>query len=180
MAYGTIPYSVNDARVYPYAAGVPGAAIDLVGIRRVELSPNFETVEHRGDNAVIASGASLGSIGLTIEVGALALAAIAATTGGVVTTTGVTPNQITTLTRKTTDVITPFALKAYAAANLASSTIVDLPYVEGGRGFPMSLADNEYPAPSIEATAIKNAADILYKVIQYETAATGASAMATY
>src|SRR6185503_10609603 len=103
--HGEMPYSIMDAKVYPYSAGVPGTAKDVPGIRRIEMDAQVEETEHRGDNQILAVAASFNSVDLTVETGQLNLDAIAALSGGLVATTGTTPDQIRTLTRKTTDVL---------------------------------------------------------------------------
>jgi hypothetical protein len=172
--HGEIPYSITDAKVYPYSGGSAGAAKDVPGIRRVEISAQVEEAEHRGDNTVLAVAASISSFDLTVEVGQQNLDAIAAMAGGTVTTSGTTPNQTRTLSRTVSNSPADFALKATAPSKSADggSVVLELPRCQWVGGPNLSLADNEFPATEISARAVADGSSVLYKLIQYEGTAT--------
>ncbi len=169
--HGEIPASIQDAKVYPYAGGVPGTMKDVPGIRRVEMEASVETEEHRGDDKIIATTASFNSIDTTIEVGQLNLDALAALAGGVVTVSGVAPNQVRTLQRKTTDVVADYQIKAQTASRTADGGAfrLVLPRCQWQGGPSYSMADNEFATAEITAKAIPGAGDLLYSYEQFET-----------
>lgn len=168
---GEIPYSLSDLKVYPYSAGSPGSAKDVPGARRVEISAQIEEAEHRGDNSILAVAASISSFDLTIEVGQMNLEAIAALAGGTVTSTGTTPNQSRTLTRKSTDVIADYQIKAATPSKTADggSAVLVLPRCQWVGGPSYAMADNEFPVIEISARAIPDASAVLYKFEQHES-----------
>jgi hypothetical protein len=168
--HGEIPYSITDCKVYPYSGGSAGSAKDVPGIRRVEIGAQVEEAEHRGDNQVLAVAASISSFDLTIEVGQQNLEALAAMAGGTVTTAGTTPNQTRTLTRKSTDVVADFALKATAPSKSSDggSAVIELPRCQWVGGPSLAMADNEFPVTEVSARAIPDSSSQLYKLIQYE------------
>jgi len=170
--HGTIPYSIEDAYVYPYTAGAPGTGKDVVGIRRMEQTLSVETSEHRGDNQILASASSLNFVDIDVEVGSLNLDAVAALSGGLVTTTGVAPNQIRTLERKTTDIVADMQIKSQTTSKDAAGGAfrLEFPRCQWRSGPDYGMADNEYPAPTIGIRAVPTATNVLYRWIQYETA----------
>jgi len=170
--HGTIPYSVEDCYVYPYSAGVPGTGKDVVGIRRLEQTLSVETSEHRGDNQILASASSLNFVDIDVEIGALNLDAVVALSGGTVATTGVAPNQIRTMERKTTDVVADMQIKSQTTSKDAAGGAFRLvfPRCQWRSGPDYGMADNEYPAPTIGIRAVPNATFVLYRWEQFETA----------
>lgn len=174
LTHGELPYSIMDAKIYPYSGGVPGAAKDMPGIRRIEMDASVEETEHRGDNQILAVAASFNSVDLTIEVGQMNLDAIAAASGGVVATNGTTPDQIRTLTRKTTDVLPDYQIKAKTNSKtvVGGATWLTFPRVQWVGGPSYSMEDNEFPVIEITARAVPDATSTLYIMSQYENAAT--------
>lgn len=172
--HGELPYSIEDAKVYPYSGGVPGTAKDIPGIRRIEIDAQIEETEHRGDNKILAVSASVNSFDLTIEIGQLNADAIAAMSGGVVATTGTTPDQIRTLTRKSTDVIADYQIKSKTTSKTADggATWLTFPRCQWVGGPSYAQADNEFPVMEISARAVPSADNTLYIMSQYENVAT--------
>lgn len=169
--HGEIPYSVEDCKVYPYSGGVPGTAKDVPGIMSIEMDMNVEEAEHRGDNKVLATAAAPSFVELTITVGQLNLDAQAALAGGLVTTAGTTPTQIRTLTRKTTDVLADYQIKAQTQSKSADGGArrVVFPRCQWVGGPSYSMADNEFPEMEITARAVPNAANELFLFEDLET-----------
>ena len=172
--HGEMPYSVMDAKVFPYSAGVPGTAKDMPGIRRVEMEAAVEETEHRCDNAILAVAASFNSVDLTIEVGQLNLDAIAALSGGVVATSGTAPDQIRTLTRKSTDNLADYQIKAKTNSRTVDggATWLTFPRCQWVGGPSYAMEDNEFPVIEVTCRAVPGASDIIYIVSQYENATT--------
>jgi hypothetical protein len=175
LTHGELPYSIEDAGVFPYSAGVPGTLKDIPGIRRVEMDAQIEETEHRGDNRILAVAASINSFDLTLEIGQLNLDAIAALSGGTVATTGTTPDQIRTLTRKSTDVIADYQIKAKTTSKTSDGGAfwLTFPRCQWVGGPSYALADNEFPVMEITARAVPQAStNTLYIASQYENVAT--------
>lgn len=171
---GEMPYSINDAKVFPYAAGVPGTAKDVPGIRRVEMDASVEETEHRGDNQILAVAASFNSVDLTVEIGQMNLDALAALSGGFVETEGTTPDQIRTLTRKTTDVLADYQIKAKTLSKTVDggATWTTFPRCQWVGGPSYAMEDNEFPVIEVTCRAVPASDDVLYIISQYENATT--------
>jgi len=169
-----MPYSIMDAKVYPYAAGVPGSAKDMPGVRRVEMESEVEETEHRGDNQILAVAASFNSVDLTIELGQMNLDALAALSGGLVENTGTTPDQIRTLTRKSTANLADYQIKARTTSRTVDggATWVTFPRCQWVGGPSYAMEDNEFPVIEVTCRAVPGASDVLYIISQYENATT--------
>lgn len=171
---GEMPYSIMDAKVFPYSAGVPGTAKDMPGIRRVEMDSQVEETEHRGDNQILAVAASFNSVDLTVELGQMNLDALAALSGGLVATSGSTPDQIRTLTRKTTDVLADYQIKAKTLSKTVNGgqTWTTFPRCQWVGGPSYAMEDNEFPVIEVTCRAVPATDNTLYIISQYENAAT--------
>ena len=171
---GSLPYSIMDAKAFPYAAGVPGSPVDLPGIRRIEMEAQIEETEHRGDNQILAVAASFSSVDLTLEIGEMNLDAIAATSGGVVATEGDTPDQIRTLTRSSDDNLADYQVKAKTNSRSVDggATWLTYPRCQWVGGPSYSMEDNEFPVIEISCRAIPGALNVIYIISQYENADT--------
>lgn len=171
---GEMPYSIMDAKVASYSGGVPGTAKDVPGIRRVEMDASVEETEHRGDNQILAVAASFNSVDLTVEIGQMNLDALAALSGGLVATTGDTPDQIRTLTRKTTDVLADYQIKAKTLSKTVNGgqTWTTFPRCQWVGGPSYAMEDNEFPVIEVTCRAVPASDDILYVISQLENATT--------
>ncbi len=165
---GTQPFSLQDAAAYPYVAGVAGTLVDIVAVKSIEQSANVETVENRGDGAVIGAAADFSSLDLTITLGAYTPASIAAIAGGTVSTAGTGTTAITKLVRKSDDVLAYFKLAGQTRTKDSDGGAARITYPkvswQGGPDF--ALTDNEFSEFSVSAKAIP--ADTTKELYTYE------------
>jgi hypothetical protein len=171
VTHGELPYSIEDAKAYVYAAGVPGVTPkDLPGIRRVEMDAQIEETEHRGDNKILAVAASINSFDLTIELGQLNADALAAISGGVVSTSGTAGTLSRTLTRSSTDTVADFQLKAATHSKTVDGGMTELifPRCQWVGGPSYSMEDNEFSVVEVTARAVPDATSVLYKLVHHE------------
>jgi hypothetical protein len=159
---------LQEAAAYPYVAGVAGTLVDVVAVKSIEQSMSVETVENRGDGAVIASTAELGSIDLTVTLGAFTPVSIAATTGGTVSTTGTGSTAVTKLIRTANDVVPYYKLAGQTRTKDSDGGAARVTYnkvsYQGGPDF--ALTDNEFAEFSFTAKAIPD--DATKQLYTYE------------
>lgn len=152
--------------------GAAGAKVDLVAIKSIEWSSQVETVENRGDGAVIASTADYSSIDLTINLAAFTPVSIAAIAGGTVSTTGTGPTAVTTLSRRATDVVPYYKLSGQTRTKDSDGGAARMTFQkvswQGGPDF--AFTDNEFAEVSVSAKAIP--ADVTRQLYQYDAHAT--------
>lgn len=168
---GTQVFSIQDAAAYPYTAGTPGALVDLVGVRSIEQSASTDEIENRGDDGVMATAVSFGSIELTITLAAFTPSSVAAISGGTVTTTGTGSTAITKLSRKTTDTVPYYKLAGQTRTKDADGGAARITYNKVGwrSGPDFAFTDNEFAEVSVGARAIPDATSELYLYEAYAT-----------
>lgn len=100
-----LPYGLREVKLTPMGAGgaTPGTAIKLPIARTFEFADTEEFNQLRGDDGVAASHGNGTVVNWSLESGGISFEAYAAMAGGVVSTTGVTPNVVKTYSKKVTD-----------------------------------------------------------------------------
>lgn len=101
-----LPFGMRDTKVTPYttdAATALGTGSDSPNSRTLSFSESEDYEELRGDDKVIAIRGKGASVDWEMEAGGISIPAYKAMNGGGTVTTGVTPNQVTTYTKKVTD-----------------------------------------------------------------------------
>lgn len=167
---GNQPYSIESAMVFPFSVGVPGTGVAL-SILNIAGDPQVTDAEHRGNGSVIAKIHELDTYDITVTIPEWVLTPIAAICGGTVSDTGTTPNQIRTLTHKTTDSPVPFGLKAQTNSKSADGGALRLifPYCQQANLPNYSLNDQEFNDLEVTTSAIPNSNKEIVLIEQYET-----------
>lgn len=102
-----LPYGLRDVKITPYtdaaATTLAASSIDLPNSQTFSFteSEDFETL--RGDDKDVATHGKGPSVDWELAAGGISFEAYVALAGGTVTTSGVSPNSIKTLTKKVTD-----------------------------------------------------------------------------
>lgn len=99
MTFGELPFGCRDCKITPYIAGVLGAlddAVDVPRIRTVELNVTRDSTDLEGDDVKIATHTFAKGLDGSIEAGGINLSALVVLEGGEITTSGTTPNRIST------------------------------------------------------------------------------------
>ncbi len=172
MSYGKVPFGLDLINVYPLAGETPGSAVPVPIGRTFGIEPDEETKELTGYNAVAASTTTQLSGEVTLEYGGTDLALLAAITGATATTSGTTPNRITTLEIGASGVTRPYCL-------VIGKSLGD----DGGDlwlkvwkckfAVPgITLQESEYQVSTLSGTAVRNAAGKFFAVLQHETPTT--------
>jgi hypothetical protein len=102
-----LPFGMRDTRVTPYTtdqATTLGTGLDDPNARTLSFSESEDYEELRGDDKVIAIRGKGASVEWEMENGGISIPAYKNMNGGTTVTTGVTPAQVTTYTKKVTDV----------------------------------------------------------------------------
>lgn len=111
-----IPFGMRDVKVTPLGTdgATPGSAVDLPIGRTLSFSETEEFEELRGDDAVQASHGSGPIVEWDLEAGGIMLEAYVVFAGGEVINSGVTPNQVKTYRKLTTDARPYFKMEGQA------------------------------------------------------------------
>jgi hypothetical protein len=98
-----LPFGLRDVKLTPNVNGVAGTSVDLPVARTFSFSESeeFETLE--GDDTTVGSHGAGPTVSWELESGGLPFEAFRVMAGGTVSETGVTPNQVKTYSKLTTD-----------------------------------------------------------------------------
>lgn len=106
-AQQALPYGIRDTKVTPYDDGgatTLGTTVDNPVARNLSFSEAEDFEELRGDDKLVALRGKGASVEWEMEHGGISLNAYKVMAGGTVTTSGVSPNVVTTFKKKVTDV----------------------------------------------------------------------------
>lgn len=106
MALTTVPlpFGLRDVALFAYSGGTPSATgVDLPNARTFSFSETEDFEELRGDDGVVAVHGSGASVDWELEAGGVPFEAIKVMFGGTIVESGVTPNQVKTFKKKSTD-----------------------------------------------------------------------------
>lgn len=112
-----LPFGLRDVKLVPNNNGVAGTAVDLPVARTFSFSESeeFETLE--GDDTTVGSHGAGPTVSWELESGGLPFEAFKVMAGGTVTESGVTPSQIKTYSKLTTDARPYFNAKGQAISD---------------------------------------------------------------
>lgn len=182
MAWDTaLPFGMRDTKVIPYttaALTALGTAIDEPNARTLSFSEAEDYEELRGDDKVIAIRGLGPSVEWEMEHGGISIPAYVGLNGGLAATTGVTPNQVTTYTKKVTDQKPYFQASGQSMSDSGGDFHVVLLRSRATNGIEGELADGAFwltGASGVTLPALKTGdIDTLYKFVLNETAAASA------
>jgi hypothetical protein len=120
MALGrSIPFGLRDVKLTPLGAdgATPGTSVDLPISQTLSFSETEEFEELRGDDQVAASHGNGPTVEWSLEAGGISLEAYAVMAGGTVTTSGTTPAEKKTYSKKTTDARPYFKIEGQAISD---------------------------------------------------------------
>jgi hypothetical protein len=99
MSWGELPFGCRDCKLTAWVGGTLGAAstsVDVPRIRTVEMNVTRDSTDLEGDDVKIATHTFAKGIEGSIEAGGVNVGVLEILEGGDASTTGMTPNRITT------------------------------------------------------------------------------------
>lgn len=171
-----LPFGLRDTKVTPYttdAATALATGVDAPNARQMSFSEAEDYEELRGDDKVVAIRGKGASVEWEMEHGGISLAAYKAMAGGTITTSGTTPNQVTTFSKKVTDSRPYFKAEGQAISDTGGDFHVVLYRCRASGKLEGELADGSFwltgaggaALPAMLATKV----DVLYDFILNET-----------
>lgn len=171
------PFGMRDIKIIPFTnetTEAAGTAIDLPAARTLSFTEAEDFTELRGDDKVITSRGSGGTVEWELEAGGYKPAAVKAMYGGTIVESGVTPNMKTVLTKKSSDARPFFKAEGQAISDNGGDVHVVLYRCRATGDFEGEFSDGEWfltqasgaAFPSLKATFI----DVLYDIVYNETA----------
>lgn len=171
-----LPYGLRDTKVTPYTTGgatTLGTGSDNPNARTLSFSEAEEYEELRGDDKVVAIRGRGASVEWEMEHGGISLPAYKNMNGGTLLTSGVTPNQITTFTKKVTDDRPYFKAEGQSISDLGGDFHAVLYRCRASNGIEGEMADGSFwltGASGVSLPALLTGKiDVLYEFILNET-----------
>jgi len=144
--------------------------VDLPNSQTFTFAENEEFNELRGDDKIAATHGSGPSVNWTLAAGGLSFEAYRVLAGGLVTESGVTPNQIKTYAKLGADIRPYFQLKGQVISDSGGDVwaVVYKCKAEGEIGG--EFADGAFFITGASGRGIPNGIDKTYDFLQHETA----------
>jgi hypothetical protein len=155
-------FAVKDAKIERMITDASGAAptyaaaIDVPGIKSVTIGGDVTSVELRGDNTKLDGDSVLSGITVEFEYAKMSLDALNVFLGASITDTGVTPNQVASLSVKPTDVFNYFRFRAVSAgADTLTGDVLFTLHKCKLDSFPeLGLAEEDYQTFTVSGFAV--------------------------
>lgn len=167
-----LPYGLRDVKVTPVdAAGALGTGVDLPNGQTFSFEEAEDFEELRGDDKVVASRGGGATVSWELEAGGISLEAYAVMNGGTITTTGTTPAQKKTYSKKSTDAKPTFQVEGQSISESGGDFHAKLPRCKASEGLSGELADQSFWVTGASGTAIGRISDdVIYEFVHNETA----------
>jgi len=131
-----------------------GTAVDIPGVTKLTLTPNYVEKELRGDEALLDTYQRLASIEFSFEHAIVSLDALKIITGGTLTAAGTTPSQTQTLSISNTSLAKYFKLQGKIIYSDFSGGDVCLTLYKCKGQFKIEFQTEEYASISCSGKAI--------------------------
>jgi hypothetical protein len=171
-----LPYGMRDVglKTLPPPYTTPGSLVDLPNSRTFTFEEAEDFEELRGDDRVVAVRGKGPAINWELEAGGISIAAYSVLNGGASLTTGSTPNQITTYTKKVTDARPYFKAEGQSISDNGGDFHAKLYRPRASDGVSGELSDGAFWLTGAKGTALGSLeagkTDALYDFILNETA----------
>jgi hypothetical protein len=166
-----LPYGLRDVKLAPLTGlDVVGSSVDLPNARTLSFTENEDFEELRGDDVVVATRGKGPTVSWDLESGGISLTAYAIMAGGVATTTGVTPNAVTTYTKLNTDARPKFQIEGQAMSESGGDFHCKIFVCKANDSLAGTLADGTFWLTSASGSGIgSQAATNLAKVYEFKS-----------
>lgn len=171
-----LPFGMRDTKVTPYttdAATTLGTGTDQPNARTLSFTESEDYEELRGDDKVVAIRGLGASVEWEMEAGGISIPAYKSINGGTTVTSGVTPNQVTTYTKKVTDSRPYFKAEGQAMSDLGGDFHAVLYKCRASEGLDGELSDGSFWLTSASGVSLPatltGKTDVLYEFILNET-----------
>lgn len=187
MALGnSLPYGLRDVKLIKYtnlAATTFGAVlVDLPVARTFSFNDTEDYEELRGDDTLVTSHGQGATVEWELESGGLSLEAYSILAGGVVTSSGISPNEVKRFRKKTTDQRPFFVAIGMAISDSGGDFQAIVWRCRATDDLEGELSDGEFFIPSASGTGFgclvtgmvagQEILDSVYDFIQRETIGT--------
>jgi hypothetical protein len=171
-----LPFGIRDTKVTAYTntTTLAGSSVDQPNARTLSFSEAEDYEELRGDDKVVAIRGLGATVEWEMEAGGISIPAYKAMNGGTTTTTGTTPAQVTTYTKKVTDERPYFKAEGQSISDSGGDFHAVLYKCRASGSMEGELSDGSFWLTSSSGVALPalltGKVDVLYEFILNETA----------
>lgn len=149
MALSTtpLPFGLRDIKLTPYtsdAATTLGTPVDLPNARTLSFSEAEEFTELRGDDHVVTTRGQGAAVEWELEAGGLSFEALKIMAGGTIEETGITPAQVKTFRKTSTNARPFFQIEGQAISDSGGDVHVRLPLCRSTGNLEGEFGDGEF------------------------------------
>lgn len=171
IATNALPYGMRDVKLAALdASDVPGTKVDLPAAQMFSWSETEETTELRGDDVVISIRGKGPKVEWELEAGGISMAAFVLISGGTLTLSGSTPNQIRKIAKAGTDARPYFYAEGQAISDSGGDFHAKVFKCKADASLEGSMTDGEFWISKASGQGIPNVSNQLYELIHNETA----------
>lgn len=170
LSYGEIPFGMRDCKIYPMTGDTPGTAVDVPRIQTVELGVETDSTELNGDDVRVAVHTFNKRMTGTFQSGGLNLDTLVVLEGGAVTTTGTTPNRISTYAVIQTNIQGYFQMIGQMISDDLGDVHMKVYKVKMTSGPAYAPNQGEFLLTTGDIEAVFTGTGKLYDLIAHETA----------
>jgi hypothetical protein len=172
-----LPFGIRDTKVTPYttdAATLLGTGVDAPNARSMSFNEAEDYEELRGDDKVVSIRGLGATVEWEMEHGGINVPTYKLMAGGTTATTGTTPAQVTTYTKKVTDARPYFKAEGQAISDLGGDFHTILYRCKASDSLEGELADGSFWLTGASGLALPalltGKVDVLYEFVLNETA----------
>ena len=173
-----LPYGVRDLKLTQYTDALGTVlgtvSVDLPYIQTLNFTEAEEFAELRGDDKLITTRGKGSMVNWDLESGGIATAPWAVITGGSVILSGVTPNRIVELQKKSTTARPWFRIDGKIISDSGGDVLVRIYRCRANGDIKADFADGTFTTSNITGVGyplLDDANDLLYSIFRRETSA---------
>lgn len=173
-----LPYGVRDCKLTEYvdaAGNVLGAtSVDLPYMQTLSFSESEEFQELRGDDKLITTRGQGAQVDWDLEAGGMSTAVWAILTGGSVIETGLTPNRVIELRKKSTESRPYFRIDGKIISDSGGDILVRIYRCRCNDTIDADFSDGEFMTTAVSGLGLPlldDTNDLLYSIFRRETSA---------
>lgn len=173
-----LPYGLREIKITPFtdagATTLAAQSIALPNSRTLSFTEAEDFEDLRGDDKTVATHGSGAHVEWELEAGGVSFEAVAAMYGGTVTSTGVAPAQVKTLSKKVSDVRPYFKIEGRAISDSGGDFHIVIYKCKATDNLEGELGDGQFFLTGASGTGLPSTVaanlDKLWDFVQNETA----------
>lgn len=170
LADPALPYGIRDIKVTPINSdGSYGTSVDLPVAQTLSFSEAEEYEELRGDDQLVAVHGKGPTVEFDLEAGGISLDAWKVMSGGTLSSSGVTPSQVKSLTKKISQSRPYFRIEGQAINDVDGDTHVVIYKAKVTSSIEGEFADGGFFVTKCSGQGLGDNNDNLYTITWNET-----------